>query len=69
MKKITHGKRRLFLALVATFVITNPFGSSFGGLVLRTNAQQAQPQLPTYPLSFGAFTAQFDPGGVVDVTA
>src|SRR2546422_11530743 len=26
-------------------------------------AQQTTPQLPTYPLSFGAFVVRFDPGG------
>ena len=32
-------------------------------LSMLANAQQSTPQIPSYPLKFGAFVVQFDPGG------
>ncbi len=53
MQRVYRMVSRLSLVLIACLA----------GTVSVSNAQQPAPQLPNYPLKFGAFVMRFDPGG------
>lgn len=57
MKRLTHIS--IGVALLLASFASNRWGLSIAPAM----AQEAVVQLPTYPVKFGAFVAQFDPGG------
>jgi outer membrane protein assembly factor BamB len=58
--QITNSMKLALALLLAVGIVA---ASTAGLSAPRVFAQQATPQLPTYPLAFGAFVARFDPGG------